>query len=97
MVSFGGLVINYLQVSQREAYLLSNDELSDALAIKLAAFKAFLEIVMFCSLGGYGALALWRAAGARRHTPGPHMGPQGGTPVNFLRSTNSKKDCFVMF
>ena len=52
MVSFGGLVINYLQVSQREAYLLSNDELSDALAVKLAAFKLFLEIVMFCSLGG---------------------------------------------
>ena len=60
MVSFGGLVINYLQVSQREAYLLSNDELSDALAVKLATFKIFLEIVMFCSLGGYGALALWR-------------------------------------
>eukprot|EP00947_MAST-08B_sp_MAST-8B-sp1_P001648 g1648.t1 len=45
IVSFGGLVINYLNSEMRNAYLLSNDELHAALKHKLGVFKGVLESI----------------------------------------------------
>ena len=60
-VGFGGLIINYLRVSQREAFLLSNEALSEALQIKLDAFKIFMEIVLYCTIITYVIVATRRA------------------------------------
>ena len=59
-VSFGGLVINYLKESQKNAHLLRNKEEADALKGKLDGFKSFLEIVVYVSIAGYSVLAVWR-------------------------------------
>ena len=65
-VGFGGLVINYLRVSMREAFLLSNADLATVLQGKLDAFKTFLEIVLYCSFVTYGIVALRRAKNVAR-------------------------------
>ena len=68
-VGFGGLVINYLRVSQREAFLLSNAELAAALQGKLDGFKIFLEIVLYVTFLTYGVVVLrrvWHVASRHR-------------------------------
>eukprot|EP00947_MAST-08B_sp_MAST-8B-sp1_P000611 g611.t1 len=57
-VSFGGLVINYLNESMRNAYLLSNKELHASLKVKLGTFKAVLEVVVYLTLFGYGIVGV---------------------------------------
>ena len=67
-VSFGGLVINYLESERLVAELLSNVKQAENLAAKLAGFKVFLEIVTYGSIAGYGCFAVWRAFElARKH------------------------------
>ena len=67
-VSFGGLVINYLKESMRNAYLLSNDELHAALNTKLEVFKILLEVVVYATLIGYGVLGVyWAATKWKKH------------------------------
>ena len=59
-VSFGGLVINYLKSEQKVAHLLRNSAEAESLSGKLGVFKMFLEIVVYVSIAGYVALAIWR-------------------------------------
>ena len=59
-VAFGGLVINYLQASQKEALLFSNAEEAEALEGKLEAFKVLLEILVYVTFVFYAVQVIYR-------------------------------------
>ena len=65
-VSFGGLIINYLDESRKAAFLLRNEEEADSLQSKVGGVKLFLEILMYVSIVGYATLALWRTVEVAR-------------------------------